>query len=106
MESGARFSKLPVITGPVKLLFSIKDGSFKSFEIYTVKLSAKETKWPSSEVRTHPTVLKTLILTVLSRTGPLYIILRNYWLDNWNGFLLSSGKMARHMQISCEVYMK
>ena len=29
------------------VLFSIKDGSFKSFENGTVKLSAKETKWTS-----------------------------------------------------------
>ena len=40
MTTGARFSKLPVITRPVKLLlFSIPDGSFKRSE----KLSAKET---------------------------------------------------------------
>ena len=35
------------------VLFSIPDGSFKSFENYTVKLSAEETKWTSLEVRTH-----------------------------------------------------
>ena len=34
------------------VLFSIKDGSFKGFENGTVKLSAKETKWTSLEVRT------------------------------------------------------
>ena len=47
------------------------DGSFKSFEngtvlyfsvfITPVQLSAKETKWTSLEVRTHPTFLETLI---------------------------------------------
>ena len=60
---GACFSKLPVITRPVKLfLFSIiPDGSFNSFENYTVSLSAKETKWTSSEVKTHPIFLETLI---------------------------------------------
>ena len=58
--TGARFSKLPVITGPV-LLFSILEGSFKSFENYTVELLANETKWTSLEVRTHPTFLETLI---------------------------------------------
>ena len=43
------------------VLFSIPDGSFESFENYTVKLSAKETKWTSLEVRTHPTFLETMI---------------------------------------------
>ena len=37
------------------VLFSIPDGSFKRFESCTVKLSAKETKWTSLFVRTHPT---------------------------------------------------
>ena len=54
---GACFSKHLVITGPVKL-FSIPDGSFKTFESYTVKLLAKETKWTLLEVRTHPTFLE------------------------------------------------
>ena len=31
------------------------------FKNCAVKLSAKETKWTSSEVRTHPTLLETLI---------------------------------------------
>ena len=52
-------SKLPIITGRVKQ-FSIPDGSFKSFENYTVKLSAKETKWTSLEVRTRPTFIEIL----------------------------------------------
>ena len=62
-KAGARFSKLPIITGPVKLfsLFSIPDGIFETFENYTVKFSAKETKWTSLEVRTHPTFLETSI---------------------------------------------
>ena len=58
----------------------MKDGSFNSFENGTVKLSAKETKWTSLEIRTHPTLLETLIskyvfgpvkLPGLSRNGPL-----------------------------------
>ena len=44
-------------------MFSIKDGSFKSFENFVVKLSAKETKWTSLEVRRHLTFLETLIST-------------------------------------------
>ena len=60
-------------------MFSINDGSFKSFENGTAKLLAKETKWASLEVRTHPTFLETLIskydfrpvmLPGLSRNGP------------------------------------
>ena len=43
------------------VLFSIPDGSFKSFEYYRVKLLAKETKWTSLEFRTHPTLLEILI---------------------------------------------
>ena len=39
-QTGARFSKLPVITGPVK--FSIPVVIFKRFENFTVKLSAEE----------------------------------------------------------------
>ena len=61
------------------IFFSLKDGSFKRFENCTVKLSAKELKWPSSEVRTYPTFLETSILKYyfgpvklpgLSRNGP------------------------------------
>ena len=57
-------------------------GSFKRFENCTVKLSAKETKWTSSEVKTRPTFLETSILKSdsgpvklpgLSRNGPLVI---------------------------------
>ena len=33
------------------VLLRIPDGSFKSFENYTVKILAKETKWTSFEVR-------------------------------------------------------
>ena len=43
------------------VLFSIFEGSFKSFENYPVELLANETKWTSLEVRTHPTFLETLI---------------------------------------------
>ena len=61
-------------------MFSIPDGSFKSFENYTVKLLAKETKWTSLEVKKHPILLESLIskygfgpvkLPGLSRNGPL-----------------------------------
>ena len=31
---------------------------FESFENYTVKLLAKETKWTSLEARTHPTFIE------------------------------------------------
>ena len=60
-------------------MFSIKDGSFKSFENGAVKLLAKETKWASSEDRTQHTFLENLIskydtgpakLPGLSRNGP------------------------------------
>ena len=54
---GARFSKFPIITGPVKLSV----WSFKRFENCTVMLSTKETNWTSLEARTHPTFLKILI---------------------------------------------
>ena len=62
------------------VLFSILEGSFRSFENYTVELLANETKWTSLEDRTHPTFLETLIqkydsgpvkLPGLSRNGPL-----------------------------------
>ena len=61
-------------------MFFILDSSFKRFENCTVKLSAKETKWTSLEVKTHPTFLENLIskhdfgpvkLPGLSRNGPL-----------------------------------
>ena len=77
-RSGARFAILPIITALVKL--RVSDESFKRFENCTVKLSAKETKWTSLEVRTHPTFLETSIskydfgpvkLPGLSRNGPL-----------------------------------
>ena len=42
-------------------MFFILDSSFKRFENGTVKLSAKETKWTSLEVKTHPTFLENLI---------------------------------------------
>ena len=64
-------------------MISIPDESFKRFGNYTVKFSAKETKWTSLEVRTHPTFLETLIskydfgpveLPGPSRNGPLDLI--------------------------------
>ena len=57
---GARFSKLPVITGPVKLFYFPLRIRFSKV-LKFVQLSAKETKWTSLEVRTHPTFLETLI---------------------------------------------
>ena len=60
-------------------MFFILDSSFKRFENCTVKLSVKETKWTSLEVRTHPTFLENLSskydfgpvkLPGLSRNGP------------------------------------
>ena len=50
-------------------MFSIKDGSFKSFENGPVKLLAKETKWASLEVRTQHTFLENLISKY--DTGPV-----------------------------------
>ena len=61
-------------------MFFILDSSFKRLENCTVKLSAKETKWTSLQVKTHPTFLENLIskydfgpvkLPGLSRNGPL-----------------------------------
>ena len=69
LKPGARFWKLPVITGPVNLFVFHSRGSFERFENCTVKLSAKETKWTSSEVRTQPTFLETLISK--SDSGPV-----------------------------------
>ena len=43
------------------VLFFILESNFKRFENCTVKLSAKETKWTSLKVRTHPTFLENLI---------------------------------------------
>ena len=60
-------------------MFFFLDSSFKRFENCTVSLSAKETKWTSLQVRTHPTFLGNLIskydfgpvkLTGRSRNGP------------------------------------
>ena len=53
--------KLSLTRALYAVLFSIKNDSFTSFENGTVKLSGKETKWASLEVRTHPTFLETLI---------------------------------------------
>ena len=67
--SGARFSKFPVITGPIKLFVFHSRGNFKRFGNCTVKLSAKGTKWTSSEVRKRPTFHETLISK--SDSGPV-----------------------------------
>ena len=53
-----RLSSNPFLEAPgncrarLAVLYSIPDGSFKTFESYTVKFSAKETKWTSLEVNT------------------------------------------------------
>ena len=72
--------------GPVSRSSRILSGPLGSFVFHsrfencTVKLSAKETKWTSLEVKTHPTFLENLIskcdfgpvkLPGLSRNGPL-----------------------------------
>ena len=61
-SAGACFSKLPVITGPVKLsvLLFIPDGSFKRFENCTVKLSYRN-KINFIRGQNTPTFLETLI---------------------------------------------
>ena len=78
-------------------MFSIKDGSSKSFENGAVKLLAKETKWASLEVRTQHTFLENLISKYdtgsvklpaagLSRNGP--------WCNGYIGivsFLIAIG---------------
>ena len=71
---GARFLKLLVITGPVKLFcFPIQMGDgIKRFESCTVKLSAKETIWTSLEVRIHPSFQRVWFQNMIS--GPL-----SYW---------------------------
>ena len=70
------------------VLFSIKDGSFNSFENGRVKLLATETKWASLEVRTQHTFLENLIskydfgpvkLPGLSRNGPLAFEWQRGW---------------------------
>ena len=56
LKPEGRFSKLPEITGPVKLFcFHFRC----EFQKFSLKLLAKETKWTSLEVRTHPTFLAT-----------------------------------------------
>ena len=78
-------------------MFFILDSSYKIFENCTVKLSAKETKWTSLEVRTHPTFLENLIskydfgpvkLPGLSRNGPLAPVVQRldnaiHWLNHY-----------------------
>ena len=55
---GAPFLKAPGNYRALQaVLFSIKDGSLKRFVTGTVKLSAKERKWTSLEIRTHLTFL-------------------------------------------------
>ena len=76
MVPGTRFSKLPVITGPVKLFcFPYQMRASKVLKNCTLKSLAKETKWTVLKVRTHHTFLEALISKYfigpgLSRNGP------------------------------------
>lgn len=65
------------------VLFSIPDESFKRFETCTVKLLAKETKWRLLEVRTHPTLLKTLLSKYDFRPIKLPGLSRNEPTSKW-----------------------
>ena len=49
-------------TGPYRCSVFIQDGNFKSFQNYTIKLSAKETKWTGLGVRACFSILLLLIL--------------------------------------------
>ena len=69
-----------MISGPLSCFVFPFRREFQKFKNCTVKLSAKETKWTSLEVRTHPAFPETLIskcdsgpvkLPGLSRNGPL-----------------------------------
>ena len=71
-------------------MFSIKDGSVKSFENGTVKLLAKEAKWTSLEVRTQHTFLENLLSKY--DTGPVKL----------PGPLLCA--LARHFTLSVSLY--
>ena len=55
--SGARFSKVPIINGPVKvLLFSYKM-AVSIFASNMIKLSVNETKWSSLLAKTRALIL-------------------------------------------------
>ena len=56
-----RFSKLPVITEPSSCFVFHSTWEFQKFWKLHSKILAKEAKWTSLEVRTHPTFLETLI---------------------------------------------
>ena len=94
----------PFLEAPANypVLFSIPDRNFKSSENYTVKLSAKETKWTSLEVRTHPTFLEILISKYgfgpvkfpgLSRNGPLFRSFKPFNPD-LNKYILLTGLLV------------
>ena len=58
--SGTRFSKAPIINGPVKLLLFVvyvEDVGFNSFATNMIKLSVSETKWSSLLARTGAFIL-------------------------------------------------
>ena len=56
------------VPGPLSCFVFHSKGSFKRFENFTGKLSAKETKWTSSGVRSRPSFLETLISKSDSRS--------------------------------------
>ena len=65
--AGGHFSTLPVITGPVKLLFSILEGVSKGLKIVQQRYQLTKQN-DLSEVRPRPTFLETLISK--SDSGP------------------------------------
>ena len=88
-------------------MFFILDSSFKRFKNCTVKPSAKETKWTSLEVRTHPTFLETLILKYdfgpvnlpgLSRNGPQELSAKNAFFGNFGAKRILSTPGARFLK--------
>ena len=82
ISSGACFSKVPIINGPVKLLlFTCKVEVSVSFASNMIKLSVNETEWSSLLARTRANILYISIwkfdfgpetLPGLSRNGPLF----------------------------------
>ena len=76
-------------------MFSILEGSIKSFENYTVELLANETKRTSLEVRTHPTFLEILISKDGVRPVKLPGLSRNSPQDlNWDSSSILNAPIA------------
>ena len=55
--SGASFSKVPIINGPLIISVYIKDRGFYSFACNVIKLSVNETKWSCLLARTRVLIL-------------------------------------------------